>query len=426
MRAGSSRIALLDNTINTSYVFAKLLRRAGYEADFIQQPDMPFNHQPVWEDVDVAEPAGTVLARVPSDRHWRELERRLGWARPAWVIRPRWRATDVAMLPGVIARLAAAVPPYLIPPALALSARTVPLVRTLREYDLVLVVGPSAATAYLSRPPYAVITMGWDIFTLPFMTGSRNPIRRARAHLQRRALATSQAILSLPSMDLDAIRQLGLVDRMRPFPVPVDVDGYGAIATGSRASIFGEELAQRMEGKLVFFCPSRISFAEKGQDILLRAFAEVRARIPALLILLGWGHEIDRATSLIRELRLDDDVHVLPFVLSKHRLIRALRATDVATVQFVLGGYGGVARDALAAGVPVISSYDPAAPQPHPADDPAPILSADTVETVRDAMLRLSDPSLRADFGARGVEWARRCHQQAPLAEVDRLLAGLS
>lgn len=223
---GGVRLALLDNTINASYIFAKLLRRAGYAADFIQQPNMPFNHQPVWEDIDAVAPAEDVFARNHGDGYWRELEERHRWHRPDWVRRPRAHLRDLALVPGVTSALARVMPLPLVPIALALTRPSLPILSSLGSYDYILVAGPSAGSAYLAKRPYAVITMGWDVFTLPFWTDSPSPVRRARAHLQRAALRSSRGILSLPSMDLEFLRRLGLEDRSRAFPIPVDVDGY--------------------------------------------------------------------------------------------------------------------------------------------------------------------------------------------------------
>src|SRR5438132_9654856 len=52
---GRRRVALLDNTVNASYVTAKILRRMSVEADLIQSRGAPFNHQPFWEDMDLVE-----------------------------------------------------------------------------------------------------------------------------------------------------------------------------------------------------------------------------------------------------------------------------------------------------------------------------------------------------------------------------------
>ncbi|MBM4419995.1 MAG: glycosyltransferase [Chloroflexi bacterium] len=424
MTRGHRRIALLDNTTNASYVFAKMLRRRGYDADFIQQPNLPFNQQPVWEDADLARPVADVYDRTPRDAYWRALEKEVGWHKPEWVRRPGVSVRAVCVGIRLPAALARVMPLGVMPFGLPVIVPEVPIIAAASEYDVLVALGPSAGSAYLAGPPYGVITMGWDVFTLPFMTTSRNPVQRARGFLQRAALKRSLAILGMPSMDLGFLRALDLADHLRPFPVPVDVESYDAIEPGSRAEVFGADVAARMEGRIVYFCPSRVSFAEKGQDLLLRAFAQVRARgVPAFLLLLGWGHEAAVASSLISELGLSDDVCLLPTVYSKRRLIRALRLADVAMVQFILGGYGMLAREALACGVPVVSSYDPAQPQPHPADDPAPILSASTVDAIRDRMLALTDAGARRRAAAQGREWAMRNHVEAPLAQLDRLLS---
>jgi glycosyltransferase involved in cell wall biosynthesis len=320
-------------------------------------------------------------------------------------------------------RLASAVPAPLVPVAAAALARSAPIVRALSEYDFVLVLGPSAAEGYLSGRPYAVITMGWEIATLPFLTTARDPVHRARAWLQRTALAASQRILGMPSTDLPFLQRLGLEHLLQPFPVPVDVTDYEQVQPGTRESVLGADLAARTEGRIVYFHPSRIYYRIKGTDILLRAFAQVlEAGVPASLILIGWGDDLGRANALIEELGIGEHVHVLPSILSKKRLIRMLAHIDVAVVQLVPPGYSTLDREALASARPVISSYDPSAPQPHPPDDPAPIVTARSVEGARDAMIRLTDPALRTRIGADGREWVRRNHETVALSALTDLL----
>lgn len=417
-------IAILDNTCNTAYVTTKLLRAQGHAADFIEQPDMPYNHQPVWEDVDFALPAAEVAFAPRGDRFWRRIERDLGWVPPSWLRRPRWDwRSDPAVALRLPGRLASAMPAALVPIGALVLAREAPIIRALERYDYVLVLGPSAASAYLSRRPYSVITMGWEVATLPFLTGSRNPVHRARAWLQRTALARSERILGMPSTDLPFLQRLGLGHLLQPFPVPVDVDDYDRIDPGTRESVLGDRLAGLTRGKVVYFHPSRIYFKIKGTDLLLRAFREaLRAGVDGALILVAWGDDLERARAMIDDLGLRESVHVLPEVLSKRRLVRLLKLVDAAVVQLVPPGYSTLDREALACATPVISSYDPSAPQPHPADDPAPIVQARTVEGARDAMIRLADASVRARLGAEGREWVRRNHQDAAVIALSELL----
>lgn len=418
-------IGLADNTCNNAYVTVKLLRRAGYDAHLVEEPGMPFNQQPVWEDTEIVEPAAEVARRPRGGAYWRRIEREAGWRKPDWVHRPRLDPLRDLPTAAKVARGAiGAVPKALAPFALAATLPSTPVVRALSRFDVLLPLGSAATPAYLSGRPYSVITMGWDVNTLPFMTEAGDPVHRARAWLQRRSLAAATHLLGMPAVDAPHLERIGLAHLLQPFPDPCDVDGYAGIGGATRAEIFGPDLAVRMEGKVVYLCASRIHYRLKGTDLLLRAFAEVlRVDDRPFLVLLGWGSDLERATALVAELGLDRNFALLPLVMSKRRLVRTFRAIDVALDQFVVPAYGTLAREALACGLPLVSSYDPDAPQPHPAADPAPVLSARTVPAIRDAMLRLLDPDLRARLGREGIAWARRNHQDAPIRALGTIIA---
>jgi len=414
-------LGLLDNTVNIAYVFGKVLRRTGVRAALIEGAAAPFNQRPMWEDLDLAAPTAEVVARSPSDEYWRRQERRLGWIAPLWIVRPRRRPfADTALLARLLPRLAHAMPAALVPFGVAIAAQSAPVIRATAAQRFVLVQGPSAGLAYLAGRPYAVMTTGWDIRTLPFMTGARNPVHRARAHLQRAALAHARRVLAtLPAHDLQYIERLGLGGNTTIFPVPVDVDGYAAVPAGTFAAVYGEELAARARGKLVILSPSRVEFEIKGTDLLLRAFARALERDPAqLLIVLAWGRDVERAIELARSLGIAEQVAFVREVMSKVRLVRAFRHADVVADQFVLTAYGSLARDALACGRPVISAYEPRDPQPHPSHDPAPIVSARTVDEIVSGLAALGDAGARERIGAAGLAWIRRTHLDAPLRQL--------
>ena len=421
-------IGLVDNTCNNAYVTVKLLRRAGHDAHLVEEPTMPFNQQPVWEDADIVGPAAEVAMRPRDDAYWRGVEREVGWRKPDWIQRPR--LDPVRDLPTAmrIARTAAsAVPVALAPFAIAAMLPATPVVRALSRFDVLLPLGSAAAPAYLSGRPYSVIAMGWDVNTLPFMTEAADPVHRARGWLQRRALGSAMHVLGMPAVDRPHLERIGLAHLLQPFPHLCDVDGYAEVPGATREEIFGPQLARRMEGKVVYLCASRIHYGLKGTDLLLRAFAEVlRADERPFLVMLGWGSDLGRATALATELLSDRSFAMLPLVMSKRRLVRTFRAIDVALDQFVVPAYGMLAREALACGLPLVSSYDPEAPQPHPPDDPAPVLPARTVPAIRDAILRLLDPDLRARLGREGMAWARRNHQEAPITALATLITQIA
>lgn len=424
-RVSGGRVAFFDNTVNTAYIAVKMLRRAGYAVDLIQPRRVPFNQQPFWEDVDVAVPFNVDLDGRDAN-YWEALSASTGWSPPAWLRRPPAPGpADAIEVARSTATAARATPTVLVPVAVPVVATIAPIVRALRRYDLVIVQGPSAVAAFLAGRPYVVMTAGWDIRTLPFLTGARNPVHRVRAWLQRAALAKAAPLLSLfPAHDAEHIRRLRLERITRAFPGPVDVDDYEAIPPGRADDVFGEEIAARMRGRFTVLAPARVEFGIKGTDRLLRGFAAlVRDRRDALLILVRWGRDVTLAERLITDLGIADDVAWLDVVMSKRRLIRAFASVDAVADQFVLTAYGAIARDALAVGRPVVSSYDPRDPQPHPADDPAPILSASTPEAIAAALTRLRDDETRAAIGHASRAWVARVHGDGSLRGFAEILA---
>lgn len=95
--------------------------------------------------------------------------------------------------------------------------------------------------------------------------------------------------------------------------------------------------------------------AQKGHEDLVRAFAAVRARRPAHLVILG--REGDGSAALlatIGELDLGDSVTVLPFT---ERPFDYYRVADVFAFSSHMEGLGTAVLEAMAAGLPVVA-YD--------------------------------------------------------------------
>ena len=414
-------VALLDNTTNLSYVTAKLLRGAGIAADFVQERGAPFNQQPVWEDEDLVE---TTEEGTPPPRagYWTAREAALGWRRPPWVVRPDVGPRAFARLPEIAARVARAVPPRLLPFGLAVAAKELAVIAAAARHDAVVTLGPAAVQAYLAGRPFTVIVTGWDVRELPFLTEARSPFLRARAWLQRAALGRAGALLVQPASDLPHLRRLGLAERARPFNIPVDLSAYAAITPRSAAEVLGAEIARRIDGRTVFFAPARVHFAIKRNDLLLQGFAKIAGSASVHLVMLDWGPDIGAAKELVRSLGIADHVSFLPYVMSKVRLVRAMRLADVICDQFLYTAYGSLTREALACGRPLVSSYDPTALQPHAPDDPAPITAARTPDEIAAACRSLLDPGVRAHLGEAARAWTAR-QNAAALADLREFIA---
>ena len=88
------------------------------------------------------------------------------------------------------------------------------------------------------------------------------------------------------------------------------------------------------------------------QDVV-RMFHEVRKAIPAKLLMVGDGPERSPAMALCRELGVQDDVVFLGKVKNP---IEPLRISDLLLLPSETESFGLVALEAMAAGVPVVSS----------------------------------------------------------------------
>lgn len=98
---------------------------------------------------------------------------------------------------------------------------------------------------------------------------------------------------------------------------------------------------------------------QKDFPTLIKAFAQVRQKQPARLIILGEGEERANLETLIKELGISEDVELSGFVDNPY--IYMAKAT-VLVLSSAWEGFGNVLVEAMAAGTPVISTNCPSGP----------------------------------------------------------------
>ena len=99
---------------------------------------------------------------------------------------------------------------------------------------------------------------------------------------------------------------------------------------------------------------------QKGFALLLRAFAELRRRVPAVLWIIGEGPERPALEALGRRLGVAGDVRLLGWRDNPYPYIAA---ADVFALSSLWEGFGNVIVEAMACGTPVVATDCPFGPR---------------------------------------------------------------
>jgi len=414
------RIGIFGNLANNAFILAKVLRRLDQQADVVLDPmDGYVMSDPRWEELDIEVPtdqlAGVTLpacevpAWVRAEPPQRGRQREGGYLRryaadlrdaprawPSWWVAARrsgWRGGRMALERWWV-------------------------VQTLAGYDCVIAYGPGPAWAALAGVPFIAVPWGGDITMLPFYdTGdweghetlplpSPHAEQYAAARLQRMGYDHAARILLADPRFAQFARRLGQAHKCVDLGFAIDTDRY---APGPEPELRAQLLGGR-DG-LIVFVASRQDWFWKGSDRLLRGFAAATAgRDDVVLVCAGWGADLERSRGLIAELGIGDRVSMLPHALSKGRLRRHYRASDIAADQFVIGSYGGSALEAMSCGCPLLISLDPELFEGRFSDFP-PVVNVASPEEIAAALTRLfDDPGHRAQVGERSREWVVANH----------------
>jgi glycosyltransferase involved in cell wall biosynthesis len=139
----------------------------------------------------------------------------------------------------------------------------------------------------------------------------------------------------------------------------------------------------------------------KGLRYLLHAYARLLERYPELeLLLVSKPNPGGKTEKLVHRLGLADKVQFVNSI-STEQMVRYYAEAAIAVVPSVYEGFGLPAGEAMACGVPVVSTDGGALPEV--VGDAGVIVPAKNVEALVEAIdALLQDPQARAELGARG------------------------
>jgi len=173
---------------------------------------------------------------------------------------------------------------------------------------------------------------------------------------------------------------------------------------------FRSQLLAEMKAEVVFLCPIRHDWVDKGTDVYIRILPRLRQLIgrPFKVVFTMWGREIEASKALIRELGCEDLVEWQgPF--GRVSFVRMLASVDLVFDQLVYSAFSGLTPRAMACGTPVISGYDPA---DHTAffAEPAPVLLARTEDEIVAEVMRALEPGFRESYRKTARAWIEKYH----------------
>jgi len=256
----------------------------------------------------------------------------------------------LARLPGIRARRG----PWVLASTRALAAylrreRPDALLSTSRPANLAAV----AARAWARVPTRVVVSVNLNL------SAATGPQQRywgpAASALARRAYRRADAVIANSRGVADDL--VHLLAAPRPpihtiyNPVPVS-----EIAMRARAPLSHPWLAAGAPPLVLAVGKLKL---QKDYPTLLRAFARVRARRLAHLVILGEGEERRRLERLVRALRVEDDVALLGFVENPYAW---MARASVFALASAWEGFSNVLAEALACGCPVVSTDCPSSP----------------------------------------------------------------
>lgn len=198
-------------------------------------------------------------------------------------------------------------------------------------------------------------------------------------------------------------------------PHPLDED---ICAPHQKKKILKSELRKKYLADIVLFAPARQNWVIKGNDKYLRAFKRlIAAGINAVLLVPGWGQEVDRSKKLCADLQVGDRVIWLA-PMSEKLLIKHYQASDMVLDQFQLGVFGLITPKAMACEKPVLTSYNPAFHRWCFPKDP-PVVTCETEEEIYSSMYRLAtNLNQRSEIGRQSRGWILNYHSKGVIREI--------
>lgn len=159
----------------------------------------------------------------------------------------------------------------------------------------------------------------------------------------------------------------------------------------------------------------------KAQEYLLKAFYLARKRIKCRLVILGEGEKEDELKRLALDLRITDDAAFLGF---KENPFKFMRKSAVFVLSSRFEGFPNVLLEAMACGVPAVSTRCKSGPEEIITDSVDGLLvPVENEEKLAEAIIKvITNPDLSSRFAAKAKETVSKFDVRTNILNYERLL----
>lgn len=222
------------------------------------------------------------------------------------------------------------------------------------------------------------------------------------------------SLLSVPSEGVkdDLVKNFGIPERrIAVIYNGIDIEGVREMAAE------GDRITGHQSKTIITAC--RLN-AQKDFLTLLRAFGEVKAKIESRLIIIGDGELRDEIIKHAQAIGIDKNIAITGF---KKNPFGFFSTADVFVLSSFFEGFGNVIVEAMALGIPVVSTDCPSGPREiiqHGVNGF--LVPVEDHHAMAEAILKiLENAEVRNEFKARGLERAA-CFKSEDMVERFRRL----
>jgi glycosyltransferase involved in cell wall biosynthesis len=397
------------------------MHACGVDVSYIRDIDDNYAmSQPIWAEKRLFMQASEIASTSGwTADQWDDFAQQASWMPPEWIVDPRKLRGSFAPIFSDTGDVSA----RNYTPAPAHFYRGI--LHYFQTFEIIFVSNVHAIIlAMLSGRPFVICPAGGELMVATGQISGEGEVERTlkqqgillrEAFRESRGVITNTRYLDHASLTGNQTNLLRLFPQSKLVRVSLPFAVSPISNASSKRKLLNATLAELGEAPIrhafSVFIPSRIDFQWKGQDIIMQAIDQVPEAADFAFIFSGWGADLERLTSWAAGRR---NVRMLGKAMSWPVLTDLYRGSDLVIDQLRLGHIGTAAREAAAAGTPVMayieSSRRERAGEGCPGDRPElPVLNACDPATVAAWLRGIASGAVDLELHAQeGRDWIVR------------------